>query len=52
MHDKEDATTPFYEGQAIHENWEDSDFFTVDGVGHSLQNRDVYKQILVEIQKG
>lgn len=52
IHDKQDETTPFEEGQAIHKNWEGSDFFVVDGVGHSLQNREVYKQILAEIQKG
>ena len=52
IHDKQDETTPFEEGQAIHDNWEGSDFFIVEGVGHSLQNRDVYKRVLAEIQKG
>ena len=52
IHDKQDATTPFREGKVIHENWKKSTFFTVDGVGHSLQSRSVYRKIVEEIQKG
>lgn len=52
IHDRLDETTPFQEGEAIHQNWEGSDFFVVEGIGHSLQNRMVYKRLLEEIQKG
>ena len=52
IHDKQDTTTPFQEGQFIHQNWEGSSLLAVDGAGHSLQTRDIYKQILAEIQKG
>lgn len=52
IHDKLDDITPFNEGERIHQNWENSDFFVTEGVGHSLQNRSVYRKILEEIQKG
>ena len=52
IHDEEDATTPFQEGKAIHENWKNSTFFSVNGPGHSLQNRAVYRKIVAEIKKG
>jgi pimeloyl-ACP methyl ester carboxylesterase len=52
IHDREDETTPFQEGKAIHDNWQGSELFVAEGAGHSLQIREVYKQILEEIQKG
>ena len=52
IHDRLDDVTPFREGEAIHQNWKGSGFFEVEGIGHSLQNRVVYRKILEEIAKG
>lgn len=52
IHDKLDSITPFQEGKTIHQNWKNSDFFIVENMGHSLQNRQVYRRILEEVQKG
>lgn len=52
IHDKLDSITPFREGEIIHQNWKNSTFFTTENIGHSLQNRTVYRKLLEEIQKG
>ncbi|MGB0985250.1 MAG: alpha/beta fold hydrolase [Saprospiraceae bacterium] len=52
IHDKNDETTPFSEGKAIHKNWKNSSFFEVENIGHSLQHKSVYLKIVEEIKKG
>lgn len=52
IHDKNDETTPFREGVAIHQNWEGSNLFEVENIGHSLQHKSVYLKIVEEIKKG
>lgn len=51
IHDKQDAIAPFSEAVSIHKNWENSVFFETDGIGHSMQVRDVYYKIIDAIEQ-
>ena len=52
LHDPKDPITPFREGEAICGNWKGATIHTFEDIGHSLQNRAVYRKIVEEIKKG
>ncbi|MEM9547509.1 MAG: alpha/beta hydrolase [Bacteroidota bacterium] len=45
IHDKEDDVNLYYEAEAIHSKWTKSRLVSTHGLGHSLQDEDVYKTI-------
>lgn len=46
IHDVQDTIAPINESEAIHKNWENSVFYKTEGLGHSLQDKKVYKKII------
>ncbi|MEL6257154.1 MAG: alpha/beta hydrolase [Bacteroidota bacterium] len=50
MHDKHDPVAPYSQARAIHENWEGSDFYETEKLGHSMQAGSVFKRILAELK--
>lgn len=45
IHDKGDDVNLFYEAEAIHSNWRNSQLIPTEGFGHSLQDESVYRYI-------
>ena len=45
IHDKDDDVNLFYEAEAIHASWKNSELIHTKGLGHSLQNEAVYQTI-------
>ncbi len=46
IHDNQDIITPINESEAIHKNWKNSILFKTDELGHSLQDKKVYKKVI------
>jgi len=46
IHDENDSVALFKDGEAIHNNWNNSTLIKTKGLGHSLHNNSVYKDII------
>jgi pimeloyl-ACP methyl ester carboxylesterase len=46
IHDKRDLNTPYWCSEQVHANWKNSEFITTEGLGHSIQDNNVNKQII------
>ena len=45
LHDKLDRIAPFHASQKVHDAWEDSVLVPTEGLGHSMHQEDVNRQI-------
>jgi predicted alpha/beta hydrolase family esterase len=45
IHDRDDLVCRFADGEAIHQNWENSTFMITEKLGHSYQDKKVYHAI-------
>ena len=46
IHDKKDPSTPYWSSEQVHANWKNSKLITTEGLGHSIQNFAINKQII------
>lgn len=46
LHDKLDQITPYHASQKVHEAWQDSVLIPTEGLGHSMHQEDVNRQII------
>ena len=46
IHDENDEIAPFTEAEAIHEKWDNSILIKTNGLGHSLQDKNIYQEII------
>lgn len=46
FHDRLDIITPFHASEAVHANWKGSTFIATEGLGHSMHQDGVNKQIV------
>ena len=45
VHGKDDLVCVFSEGEAVHQNWEGSEFVQTEGLGHGYQGKNVYHKV-------
>ena len=46
FHDRQDKITPYHASQKVHANWKDSKLISTAGLGHSMHQDEVNKQIV------
>jgi pimeloyl-ACP methyl ester carboxylesterase len=46
IHDKFDKIAPYHSSERVHKNWEESQLITTEGLGHSLHQEVVNKEII------
>lgn len=51
IHDQNDEIAPFEGAQIIHQTMKNATFFPTQNLGHSLQGRTVYKEVLTFLEK-
>lgn len=52
LHDRHDVITPFHASQKVHNAWEDSVLIPTEGLGHSMHQESVNRQIVAFLQAG
>ena len=51
LHDRQDRIAPFHASQKVHDAWEDSVLIPTEGLGHSMHQEDVNRQIVDFLNK-
>ncbi len=52
LHDRLDAITPFHASQKVHDAWHDSVLIPTEGLGHSMHQESVNRQIVAFLNAG
>ncbi len=52
LHDKLDPIAPFHASAKVHNAWKDSQLVTTEGLGHSMHQEDVNRQIVEFLKEG
>ena len=50
LHDRFDKITPYHASERVHSVWSGSKFITTEGLGHSMHQEDVNKEIIAFLQ--
>lgn len=52
LHDRHDTIAPFHASQKVHDSWHDSVLVPTEGLGHSMHQESVNRQIVAFLQAG